>query len=209
MAGSPSGAAGEAAPAIPVRLAHRPVIGDLAAPWISMHHVDGTPVLGMVDHARQVVCLARCWCQACGQPLDSPLVLFARARDIAAGYVTDPGLHPECAAYSAAACPMLRGSMRRYRSAPRPPRQERCGDPRCTCPAWLPAADSVYRAGHPAEAFAAVWITQGNYRLRVDSRTGEPVGIAVTGIPVLKVRPTAADGTPSQPGPGAVSKLEH
>jgi hypothetical protein len=86
-----------AAPAIPVRLANRPIVGGLAAPWISLHHADGTPVLGVVDAARQAACLARHWCQACGQPLLSPLVLLARARDIAAGYVTDPGLHPECA----------------------------------------------------------------------------------------------------------------
>jgi hypothetical protein len=206
MAGSSGSADCEAAPAIPVRLAGRPVTGDLAAPWISMHHVNGTPVLGTVDHARQVACLARCWCQACGQLLTSPLVLFARARDIAVGYVADPGLHPECAAYSAAACPMLRGSMRRYRSAPRPLRQQLCGDPRCTCPVWLPAADSVYRAGHEAEAFAAIWISLGNYRLRTDGRTGEPVGIAVAGIRILKVRPTAARGTPAQPWPSPQGK---
>ena len=159
-----------------------------------MHHVNGTPVFGFVDHARQVMCLTRRWCQACGQPLGSPLVLFARVRDIAAGYVAEPGLHPECAAYSAAACPMLRGSMRRYRSASRPLRQQRCGDPRCTCSAWLPAADSVHRADHPAEAFAATWINLGNYRLRADSRMGEPIGINVSGIHVLKVRPVGTKG---------------
>jgi hypothetical protein len=162
-----------------------------------MHHVSGTPVIGFIDHARQVMCLARRWCQACGQALESPLVLFVRVRDIAAGYVAEPGLHPECAAYSAAACPMLSGSMRRYRSAPRPLRQQRCGDPRCTCPAWLPAADSVHRAGRPAETFAAIWISLGNYRLRTDSRTGEPIGIALAGTPVLKVRPVPRRGDPT------------
>ena len=180
-----------AAPAIPVRLAARPVIGGLAAPWISVHHADGTPVLGAVDAARQALCLARHWCQACGQPLRSPLVLLARARDIAAGYVTEPGLHPECAAYSAAACPMLSGSMRRYRSAPRPPRQERCGIPECACRAWIPAADSTHRSGHAREAFAAVWIRLGDYRIKEDPRTGMPAGVLLSGIRVLKIRPLA------------------
>jgi len=181
----------EAAPAIPVRLAGRPVIGGVAAPWVSVHHSDGTPVLGAVDAARQAACLAWRLCQACGQPLESPLVLLARARDIAAGYVTDPGLHPECAAYSAAACPMLSGAMRRYRSAPRARRQQRCGDPACACRAWVPAADSVHRSGHAAEAFAAVWIRLGDYRLKTDARTGEPAGVLLAGTRIRKVRPLA------------------
>jgi hypothetical protein len=181
-----------AAPATPVRLANRPVVGGLAAPWISLHHADGSPVLGVVDAGRQTACLLQRWCQICGLPLLSPLVLLARARDIAAGYVTDPGLHPECATYSVEACPMLSGTMRRYRSVPPPLRQERCGDSGCACQVWIPAADSVHRSGHAAEAFVAIWIRLGDYRLKTHARTGEPIGIALTGTRILKVRPLAS-----------------
>lgn len=183
------------APPVPVRLTGRPVVGGLAVPWISFHHADGTAVLGVVDAGRQALCLTLRRCQACGQPLTSPLVLFARARDVAAGYITEPALHPECAAYSAVACPMLSGTMRRYRSAPRPPRQERCGNPQCDCRAWKPDADSIYRAGHAAEDFAAIWIRLRDYRLGTHPGTDQPRGVALTGTRILRIRPLASPAT--------------
>lgn len=184
-----AGTAGAAVPAIPLRMAARPVVGGLAAPWVSAHHTDGTPVLGLMDGSRQSACLIRRWCQACGQQLSSPLVLLARTRDFAAGYVAEPGLHPECAAYTTACCPMLTGTMRRYRATPRPASQLRCGDPACPCRAWAPAADSHNRSGHAAEAFATVWIQLADYRIHRASHGGSPAGITLTGIRKIRLLP--------------------
>ena len=175
-------------PAIPVRLSQRPVIGGLAVPWVVAHHADGTPVLGFIDGSRQAACLARGWCQACGQPLGSPLILMVRSRDVVAGSAVEPALHPECAAYSAYACPMLAGMMARYRATPRPARQERCGDASCACRAWVRPGDRDLRAGRPREPFAAVWISQSEYRV-TDGPAAVAPGLALRGVRVLKVRP--------------------
>jgi hypothetical protein len=191
MAGQLPPQSGPDIPAIPVRLSHRPVVGRRAVPWVVAHHSDGTPVLGSVDSRRQATCLAGGACQACGQRLESRVVLMVRAQDVVAGYVTEPGLHPECAAYSAAACPMLTGMMARYRSTPRPARQERCGDASCECRAWVMPGDHERRAGQLRERFAAVWIDQAGYRVRA----GPPLRLMLRGIRVLKVRPVA----PGQP----------
>ena len=174
--------------AIPVRLSRRPVVGGLAVPWVVAHHADGTPVLGFVDGSRQAACLTRCWCQACGEPLGSPLVLMVRARDIVARYVTEPGLHPECAAYAAAACPMLAGMMTRYRAAPRPARQERCADVSCNCKAWVRPGDRDRRAGRPREVFTAVWIGRSEYRVTAGPAAGALPGLTLRGIRVLRAR---------------------
>lgn len=176
-------------PAIPVRLRRRPVVGGLAVPWVVAHHADGTPVLGFIDGGRRAACLAGGWCQACGQPLGSPLVLMVRARDVVAGYVAEPGLHPDCAAYSAKACPMLAGTMARYRASPLPARLERCGDASCGCKAWVRPGDRGLRAGRPREAFAAVWIHRDQYRLRNGPGAGTPPGLTLRGLRVLKARP--------------------
>jgi hypothetical protein len=177
---------------IPLRLVGRPVVGGLAAPWVACHHIDGTPVIGLMDGSRQVTCLIRRLCQACGDALSSPLVLLARARDFAAGYVAEPGLHPECAAYTAACCPMLNGTMHRYRATPRPARQLRCGNPACPCRAWAAAGDSQHRSGHAAEPFAAVWIGLGDNRIHRASKNGNPDGITLAGARKIRLLPAAA-----------------
>jgi hypothetical protein len=120
---------------------------------------------------------------------------MVRARDVVAGYVNEPALHPECAAYSAAACPMLAGMMARYRSAPRPPRQERCDNASCECRAWVMPGDRELRAGRPREAFAAVWIDQGQYRITEGPAAGAPARLVLRDARVLKVRPV----TPGEP----------
>jgi len=171
------------------------LIGGLAVPWVVAHHADGTPVLGFLDPRRQAACLARRLCQACGQALGSPLVLMVRARDVLAGYVNEPALHPECAAYSAASCPMLSGMMARYRSVPRPARQERCGDSSCGCSGWTMSGDRELRAGRPREAFAAVWIDQTQYQAFEGPAVGTPLRLALRDARVLKVRPV----TPGRP----------
>lgn len=178
-------------PAIPVRLSRRPVVGGLAVPWVVPHHADGTPVLGFIDTVRQGACLAGRRCQACGEPLGSPLVLMVRARDVVAGHVVEPGLHPECAAYSAAACPMLAGRMAAYRSSPRPARQERCADDSCGCRAWVRPGDRILRAGRPREPFAAVWIDKSNYHVTDGPAGGASARLTLRRIRVLRTRPVS------------------
>jgi hypothetical protein len=176
-------------PAIPVRLSGRPLIAGLAIPWVTALHANGTPVLGVIDPRRQAACLTGRLCQACGQQLGSPLVLMVRALDVVAGYVNEPALHPECAAYSALACPMLAGLMARYRSAPLPTRQVRCGDASCDCRTWVMSGDREMRAGRPREAFAAVWIDQIQYRVTYGPAGGAPPRLTLRDVRVLKVRP--------------------
>lgn len=195
MAGQSPPPPGLNVPPIPVRLSHRPLIGGLAVPWVVAHHADGTPVLGFIHPRRQAIALSDGLCQACGQHLGSPLVLMVRALDVVAGYVVEPALHPECAAYSAASCPMLAGMMTRYRSVPRPAWQERCGDASCECRTWVMSGDRKLRAGRPREAFAAVWIDQSQYRITEGPAGGAPSRLGLRGIRVLKVRPV----TPGRP----------
>jgi len=173
-------------PAIPVCLAHRPVIGGLAAPYITVEHRDGTATLGAVHSRRVDECLVKRLCQACGRPLGTRAVVFVRQTDIDHGYSAEPALHPECAAYSSRACPVLAGTMTRYRSAPRNITDKRCPDPGCDCAGWVEDDDQV-RAGRTVEPYYALWMRLGDYGLAADER-GAPIGVALPQQP-LKIRP--------------------
>ncbi|WP_304455938.1 hypothetical protein [Nocardiopsis sp. YSL2] len=90
-------------------------------------------------------------CQIDGEPLYTDrYVLLGRASDRARGYVMEPGMHPECAAYAIKACPMLAGSMDHYRKRPVDMSARTCPDPDCGH-GFLPSPDSAVRAGRPAD----------------------------------------------------------
>lgn len=176
-------------PPIPARLAGRPTVGGLVVPYISIHHADGY-VLGAVHNSRRDECVYDTLCQIDGEPLGARIVLHTRPKDHEAGYTAEPGMHPECAAYSALACPMTNGSMSHYRRKPHSLAGLSCDEPGCECGGWVEAADNQHRAGAPAEPWSAVWIRHADYRIAVGpDRT--ILGVALTGFTPLRVRPIA------------------
>jgi hypothetical protein len=175
------------APPIPLRLAGRPTMGGLVVPWISVQHRDGRAILGAIHGSRTDTCIRQRRCQTCGDPLGERIVLFARPRDIARGYIAEPALHPDCAAYSAKACPMINGSMTKYRTSPHKVDGKPCGEPGCDCAGWISADDQKARSDQPAEPWFALWITPGDYRTAVNEH-GKLVGIVVKDLTPLKIR---------------------
>jgi hypothetical protein len=98
-------------------LAHLPVLGGLAVPWITPRTPDGRFLLGTVDAARQHECLTHHRCGVCGRALDRPLVLLMRQRDLPRRCTSEPALDPVCAHYTINACPMVAGRLSHYRSS--------------------------------------------------------------------------------------------
>ncbi|MEV2277804.1 hypothetical protein AB0I72_19690 [Nocardiopsis sp. NPDC049922] len=118
--------------------------------------------LGQIDDAKRMCAIVERRCQICGEPLDGHrYILFGREADRSRGYVVEPGMHPECAAYTAKACPMLSGAMDHYRSTPADlsGRTSPDGYP------LVPAPDAVVRAGKPSDTYLKVWADSGgDYR---------------------------------------------
>lgn len=177
-------------PSIPIHLYHRPVVGGLAAPYISVEHRDGRAVLGVVHNSRLERCLAECLCQTCGEPLRDRVVVMFRPSDKTAGYASEPGMHPECAAYSMKACPVLNGTAAKHRTAPRNLEGQPCGEPGCDCAGWVSTdpkqADARARAD--VDPYFAMWLRRSDYRI-VNDELGRPSGIVLVGFEPLKVRP--------------------
>jgi hypothetical protein len=166
----------------------------LAVPYISVEHRDGY-ALGAVHGSRVDECLKRLLCQSCGEPLSDPLVLFVRPQDTARGYVAEPALHPQCARYAAAACPMLNGGATHYRRTPVDLSRHACSEAGCECGGWVPGPDNAARVGQPAGEWAAWWVSLVDYRLAVGEDSGRLLGVALPETP-RRVRPvrTAAGG---------------
>jgi hypothetical protein len=174
------------APPIPTRLAHRPTVGGLVVPWVSLESDRGHH-LGQVSDPRRVRALRHRLCQICGEPLYADrYVLFGREADRSRGFVIEPGMHPECAAYSARACPMLTGDMDHYRSHTVDMSARSCPAPDCRCQ-LVPAPDQAARAGAPSDTFFQVWARAADYRL---ARTSEGPALAWPEDP-LRVRTIA------------------
>lgn len=181
------------APPVPVRLGDRPTVGGLVVPWISLE-TDRGHHLGQVSQVRWQVCIHWQRCQTCGQRLDHKYVVVARVSDRERGYVAEPAMHPECAAYSAKACPMLAGAMDHYRTHPQDMSQRTCPDPECQC-ALIPAGDTDARAGAPAERFFSVWARWDDYRPAEDT-DGSLLGLAWPQMP-LRMRPLGENDRPA------------
>ncbi|MDX3020103.1 cell envelope biogenesis protein OmpA [Streptomyces acidiscabies] len=162
---------------VPTRCAGRPTLGGLLVPWITLY-AGGRYLFGALDKNRRDQALAEGRCQVCGQGFDERICLAVRPADVSVGYTGEPGMHPECLAYSVRACPMLSGEATHYRTTP-----ASSGLPGVTEEATGP------RAGHPAEAFDAWWITPGSYRVKTDpEQSGELLGVDLD-VPVLRKRP--------------------
>jgi len=165
----------ETVPPIPVWLAHLPTVGGLAVPWVTAASGDGRYLFGVLDADRQRQCLTGRRCQVCGRPLGRPLVLLLRLVDLPRQRTSEPGLHPVCAAYTQAACPMVAGRMSHYRATP-----IRTGA------GMAPVLDSPARLGAAADPWFAVWLT--SYNPIIDPVTGQPAA-SYTGIRPRRIRP--------------------
>lgn len=191
---------------IPLRLAERPTQGGLVVPWISVQLGDGGFDLGNVHTSRVNTCLYKQSCQICGELILDRIVFFLTESTLDAMSATEPPMHPECAAYSAKACPMVNGRMRHYRtslSRAYGPAGENCDIPACACSGWQPSESSGSNAGRLAEPWHAVWCT--GYTVTVPDAETQAL-VASGAVPTrkslgaridqpLKVRPILNDTT--------------
>lgn len=192
---------------VPERLASRPTQGGLVVPWISVQLGAAGFDLGNMHTSRVNTCFYQKRCQICGHRIHGRIVFFLPDSTLPEMHAGEPPLHPECAAYSAKACPMLAGRMRHYRtslSRAYGPAGEHCDRPGCDCGGWQPSSDGhASKAGQPAESWSAVWCA--DYTLTVpDEETGALVakGSVPTRVMLgaridnpLKVRPVRTTTT--------------
>lgn len=180
-------------PPIPERLAHRPTRSGLVVPYISITTGDGTAHLGQTRTKAVAECIVYRWCQICGRPLDRsrPLLFLATQQCIDEGFSTEPALHPECAAYSIKACPMVAGRMPTYAKHQTDLAGKPCPDPGCDCGGIVPGLPG--RAGQTAPKWFRAWYR--DYAIAVADEAlglvvGNVTGCGLLGEPV-KIRPVA------------------
>jgi hypothetical protein len=181
-----------------MRLAHRPTRSGLVVPYISMTTADGTAHLGQTRGKAVGECIVQCRCQICGRPLDRsrPLLFLVTQQNIDEGFTSEPALHPECAAYSIKACPMISGRMPTYAKHQADLTGLPCDEPGCRCAGIV--SDVPGRAGQPAPDWYRAWYR--DYGIGVADKTrgltvGNITGAVLLGEPV-KIRPLApVDGT--------------
>ncbi|MEV6964481.1 hypothetical protein AB0M47_05140 [Hamadaea sp. NPDC051192] len=170
-------------PAIPVQLAVRPTLGGLAVPWTTARTPDGRYRFGSIDFNRHRQALTDRLCQICGRPLGDRTVFALRHSDLQTLTSHEPGMHPVCAAYTAAACPMVAGRMHHYGALP------------SLAAALADLGITVHgdpagaRAGTPAEPWHLLWTT--GYYVFTQPRT-QTLAVIVPAELVLRVRPVAA-----------------
>lgn len=155
------------APPIPARCAERPVLGGLVVPHISVVAA-GRPVLGAVHRNKAMRCISGYLCQICGQALTRPIVVIVTAKQLADRYSPEAALHPECAAYSIRACPMLNGRTDTLRH---PDRHigTACDLPGCDCGGWTFASgEEENRRGAAVDGWWSVWLD--DYLIAVNDR---------------------------------------
>lgn len=173
-------------PAIPARCAARPTVGGLVVPAISVVLANGRPVLGAVHRTKAMRCITGYLCQICEQPLTRPLVVLVSERQLSKRYSPEAALHPECAAYSMSACPMLAGTQETYRHSGSHIGSA-CSEPGCQCAGWVDADQNRPDIrGEPAGQWYAVWLD--DYEIAITDRR-EVHGLAWRGITPRRVRP--------------------
>ena len=153
---------------LPSRLLDRPQQRGLVVPYISVQTSAGDAILGNVHRARALECIDQKRCQICGQRLTMPVVVLVRESQLHLRYSDEPALHPECARYSVAACPMLNGRMSHYAGGSTRHLGKACDKPGCDCGGWVNSPGTSSKAGEPAEPWVAVWLR--DYALAVDEQ---------------------------------------
>jgi hypothetical protein len=166
-------------PAIPMQLAHRPVLAGLAVPWITAQTPDGRIRFGSNNAHLTERALREGLCQTCGYRLDPTVVFAMRDCDLRLFTSPEPGMHAVCARYSAAGCPMLSGRMSHHRNIPLTtdiPGVEvvNLGDPTAT------------RTDAPAEPWNLMWAS--GYRTITHPLNGQPAAMVLPDQ-ILRIRP--------------------
>lgn len=146
------------APPIPAWLAHRPVHAGVAVPWFVITLPDGTVDFAACEGRRVNTAMLEGRCGVCGLRIDvAPIVFFAGDDQLADLTLDALPMHPQCAAYSAQACPMVGGRLATYRSADtRAVRHPDCGRPGCDCGGYTVTDDRADR-GQAAPRWYTVW----------------------------------------------------
>lgn len=158
-------APGDVRPPIPATCAHRPTVGGVVAPWVNANLRDG----GVDFRAQHNTKAVRCWteqlCQVCGTDLRRPIVLLCGPTELQRLLFTrEPPVHPECAAYTSQACPMVGGRLTHFATRDALVEGQRgtaCYDPDCDCGGWVPTPGKAVteRAGGPAHSWYAVYVS--------------------------------------------------
>lgn len=144
-------------------------------------------MLGVVHRRKAVDCIVNSLCQICGQRLGRPVVVLATAAQVDERYTTEAALHPECAAYSVRACPVVAGERTVLRGPDRHIGQG-CDVAGCGCAGWVDAdADGGEGVrGRPVGPWFAVLLD--NYEIAVNERR-EVQGLAWQRFEPRRVRP--------------------
>ncbi len=132
-------------------------------------------------------CISEYRCQIDGQPLTRPLVVLVTERQLADRYSPEAALHPECAAYSVRACPVVAGQVDVLRGVDRHVGSA-CPESGCDCAGWVDV-DGPSPRGRSVGPWFAVWLD--SYLIAVTDR-GEVHGLSWQGIEPRRVRPVPA-----------------
>lgn len=180
-------------PPIPATCANRPTIGGLVRPWINVELADGGIDFRAQHRRRAELAITRQLCQVCGTRLRRPIVLLGGPQQLRRLMFGEPPLHPECAAYTSHACPMVAGRMTDVPHRPslsEGPRGATCPLEGCGCGGWV-SGESHTKGREPHPWFA---VYAAGYTHARDDRGG--LLVLTTPEAVLRVRLV------SQPGEG-------
>lgn len=157
-------------PPIPASLAHRPVRGGLAIPFVNVELADGIADFRSTHRKRTEYCWRNCACQSCGNPASPNAVLVCGPRQILSGHYDEAPACPPCALYASRACPVVAGRVVTYPDRPKVSdghRGRKCGKPGCECAGWLniDPEHSADMGGQPVLPWYAAWIRPHAYTL--------------------------------------------
>ncbi len=155
-------------PPIPASMAHRPVLGGVAVPWVNAELRDGGTDFRSPHTARYEKAWKDAVCQSCGNPIGSRVILVCSPRQLLTLRFDEPPVCPPCVPYIARACPFVSGRSVTYPDRPRLTeghRGEKCFDPACGCGGWA-ASDPEHSAdmgGQPNLPWYAAWAGSRDY----------------------------------------------
>ncbi len=103
---------------IPDRLKDRPRWEGKAIPFTTYINKEDQPEFKVVDKDIIQWCMEEQLCGICGQKLEGVVAFIGGELALQNKLYVDPGMHPECAEYSARVCPFLSLTKRNYAEKP-------------------------------------------------------------------------------------------
>lgn len=160
----------EARPPVPASMAHRPVAGGLALPWVNAELAGGGVDFRSPHNARYEKAWRECLCQSCGKATGPRAVLVCGPRQVISLRFDEPPVCPPCAVYASRACPFVSGRSVTYPDRPRITeghRGAKCFDPSCGCGGWrvTDPEHSADMGGQPNLPWYACWTDPRAYVL--------------------------------------------